>query len=73
MNLQNIIDQRNNELDQWRQKSESSKILINQINRKLEERRQECYVLMQEINNLKQDANLQALRTERDSLAVCIN
>ncbi|XP_057323921.1 putative leucine-rich repeat-containing protein DDB_G0290503 [Microplitis mediator] len=69
LNLQNIIDQRNNELDQWRQKSESSRILINQINRKLEERRQECYVLMQEINNLKQDTNLQALRTERDSFA----
>lgn len=43
------------------------------MNRKLEEKRYQCYELVQEINHLKQDNNLQGLRTERDSLAVCIN
>ncbi|CAD6225270.1 GSCOCG00005595001-RA-CDS [Cotesia congregata] len=69
LNLQNIIDQRNNELDEWRQKLENSRNLIELMNRKLEEKRHQCYELVQEINHLKQDNNLQGLRTERDSLA----
>ncbi|XP_044575387.1 putative leucine-rich repeat-containing protein DDB_G0290503 isoform X2 [Cotesia glomerata] len=69
LNLQNTIDQRNNELDEWRQKLENSRNLIELMNRKLEEKRHQCYELVQEINHLKQDNNLQGLRTERDSLA----